>query len=381
MTSMTNLMWFEKWEFVSRLARIQTVLVKRGLDALLAFQPETITWATGHYTRAYTGYQVVLIPREGEPVLICRNVSRFYAENTVAIGSVEYWRDGQDRDALTLSVIRKHLGTPRALGIELNSWVLNPLRFEALVQSLTPAKLVDVGKDMANLRLIKSPAEIEYQRLAARAAEAAMEAALAAARPGANELDVAAAAASALILAGSDTPGPGVLSSGERARHLHGGYMSRRLEEGDTLQYEPTPHARHYNARFMRTIKVGRASKTEIENAEKLIAVQDKALAAVAPGVPASVPDRIYREGILATGLTDQYTNKTFYSVGLLMNPTDAEPLEATPEAEWHFAPGMTFHSYLLVDGFGMSETIVVTATGVERLTTFRRHLLESGSI
>ncbi len=378
---MTNLMWFEKREFVSRLARIQAVLEERGLDALLAFQPETITWATGHYTRAYTGYQVALIPREGEPVLICRNVSRFYAEKTVALGSVEYWRDGQDRDALTLAVIRKHLGSPKALGIELNSWVLNPLRFGALVKSLAPARLEDVGKDIASLRLIKSPAEIDYQRHAARAAEAAMEAALRTARPGANELDVAAAAASALILAGSDTPGPGVLSSGERARHLHGGYMSRRLEEGDTLQYEPTPHVRHYNARFMRTIKVGRASKIEIGNAERLIAVQDKAIAAVAPGVPASVPDRIYREGILATGLTEQYTNKTFYSVGLLMNPTDAEPLEATPEATWHFAPGMTFHSYLLVDGFGMSETITVTATGVERLTNFRRHLLESGSV
>lgn len=381
MTSMTNLMWFEKREFVSRLARIQTVLAERGLDALLAFQPETITWATGHFTRAYTGYQVALIPLAGEPVLICRNVSRYYAENTVAVGRIEYWRDGQDRDALALSVVREHLGSPKALGIELNSWVLNPLRFEGLVKSLAPARLVDVGKDMASLRLIKSPAEIAYQRHAARAAEAAMEAALTAARPGANELDVAAAAASALILAGSDTPGPGVLSSGERARHLHGGYISRRLEEGDTLQYEPTPHVRHYNARFMRTIKVGRASKTEIENAEKLIAVQDKAIAAVAPGVPASVPDRIYREGIMATGLTDQYTNKTFYSVGLLMNPTDAEPLEATPEASWHFAPGMTFHSYLLVDGFGMSETIAVTATGVERLTNFRRSLLESGSV
>jgi Xaa-Pro dipeptidase len=41
----------------------------------------------------------------------------------------------------------------------------------------------------------------------------------------------------------------------------------------------------------------------------------------------------------------------------------------------------MTFHSYLLVDGFGMSETIAVTATGVERLTNFRRSLLESGSV
>ena len=373
---MTSLMWFEKREFVSRLARIQTVLAERGLDALLAFQPETITWATGHFTRAYTGYQVALIPREGEPVLICRNVSRYYAENTVAVGSIEYWRDGQDRDALTLSVIRKHLGSPKSLGIELNSWVLNPLRFEGLVKSLDPARLVDVGKDMASLRLIKSRAEIEYQRRAARAAEAAMEAALTAARPGANELDVAAAAASALILAGSDTPGPGVLSSGERARHLHGGYMSRRLEEGDTLQYEPTPHVRHYNARFMRTIKVGRASKTEIENAEKLIAVQDKAIAAVAPGVPASVPDRIYREGILATGLTDHYTNKTFYSIGLMMPPVGGEPLEAAPGCTWTFEPGMTFHTYVLADSFGFSETISITKDGYERLTNFPRELI-----
>jgi Xaa-Pro dipeptidase len=376
---MSNLMWFEKHEFESRLARVQAALKERGLDALIAFQPETITWTTGHFTRAYTGYQVALIPQSGEPTVICRNVSQYYAEKTSAFGDIVYWRDGEDRDALLLRVLRERLRSPAKFAIEMNCWALNPLRYAALKAALAPSQLVDAGAMTASLRLIKSPAEIAYQRRAALAAEAAMDAALAAARPGRDELDVAAAAASALILAGSDTPGPGVLSSGERAMHLHGGYMSRRLEEGDTVQYEPTPHVRYYNARFMRTIKVGRASSEEMKNAEKLIAVQDRAIAAVAPGVPASVPDRIYREGILATGLVRQYTNKTFYSVGLLMNPTDAEPLEATPEADWTFAPGMTFHSYLLVNGFGMSETIAVTATGVERLTNYRRALLVSG--
>jgi Xaa-Pro dipeptidase len=377
---MLDLMWFDRAEFLSRLDRVQKAIGALDLDALIAFQPETITWTTGHYTRAYSGYQVAIIPRRGEPTLICRNVSKYYADKTCAFADVVCWRDGEDRLALTLRTLQDRLPGARRLGVEMDSWVLHHSRLAALHAGLAPAELVDVGAMPARLRLIKSPAEIAYQRTAARAAEAAMRAAVAAALPGADEVDVAAAAAAALIRSGSDTPGPGVLSSGERARHLHGGYMRRRLEHGDTLQYEPTPHTRHYNARFMRTIKIGAASAAERAMAEALIAVQDRAIAAVAPGVPATVPDRIYREGIVGTALVPAYTNKTFYSVGLLMHPTDAEPLEATPEAEWCFEPGMTFHSYLLVNGFGMSETILVTPTGVERLTGFPRALLVGGT-
>jgi Xaa-Pro dipeptidase len=91
------------------------------------------------------------------------------------------------------------------------------------------------------------------------------------------------------------------------------------------------------------------------------------------------VPDGQYREGIISSGLADQYTNKTFYSVGMLMDPTDAEPLEANPLATWSFEVGMTFHSYLLVKDFGFSETILVTEEGYERLTKYPRKLIVSG--
>ena len=92
-------------------------------------------------------------------------------------------------------------------------------------------------------------------------------------------------------------------------------------------------------------------------------------------GVPASVPDAIYRDGVLSAGLRETYKNKTFYSVGLLLQPSGGETLEAAPGCDWSFEAGMTFHTYVLARGFGMSETIATTDDGYERLTNFPRQL------
>jgi Xaa-Pro dipeptidase len=202
-----------------------------------------------------------------------------------------------------------------------------------------------------------------------------MQAALDTARAGVSEREVGAAIVAAMIRAGSDHPGPGPLSSGERAFHLHGGFSDRVLRRGDTLQCETTPAVKHHHARFMRTIKIGAASQLEEAKLQAIIEVQDTALAAVRSGVAASIPDAIYRDGILGRGLRKDYTNKTFYSIGLMMPPVGGEALEAAPGATWTFEPGMVFHTYVLADSFGFSETIAITETGFERLTQFPRRL------
>ena len=70
-------------------------------------------------------------------------------------------------------------------------------------------------------------------------------------------------------------------------------------------------------------------------------ASKTKALAAVSPGVPASVPDRIYRARLAETGAWRRnYPMKTFYGVGLLLPPSGGEGPEATPEAAWAFCGG-----------------------------------------
>jgi len=367
--------WFDPSEYRARLLRVQAALKARGLDALLAFQPETVTWITGFFTRGYGSFQFAIIPAEGEPTLFCRDVEEYYLDATCVFSDRVMWNDSDDRIALAARTIAARIGKSAAIGVEMGAWVLNAQRWQAIRAELGGVRLVDETDLVATMRLIKSPGEITYQRGAARAAEAGMQAAIDSAGIGVSEREMAAEICAAMIRAGSDLPGPGVMSSGERAFHLHGGYSDRVLERGDIVQIETTPNCRHYHARFMRPIRVAEATDADHRMVETLISIQDAAMATVAAGVAATVPDAIYRDGVLSAGLRDTYTNKTFYSVGLLLQPSGGEPLEAHPGADWSFQTGMVFHTYVLAQGFGMSETIAVTETGYDRLTNFSRQL------
>lgn len=367
--------WFDVPEYRARLARVQAGLKERGLDALLAFQPETVTWVTGYFTRGYGTFQFAIIPAEGEPTLFCRDVEEYYLDATCVFPDRVMWTDGDDRNQLAALTIAGRLKGAQAIGVELGAWVLNAQRWDAIREVLPAMRIEDQSLMVPTMRFIKSPAEIAYQRQAAKAAEAGMQAAIASARVGASEREMAAEVCAAMIRAGSDLPGPGVMSSGERACHLHGGYSDRILQHGDIVQIETTPNVKHYHARFMRPIRVAEASDADYRLAEKLIDIQDAALSQVRAGVAATVPDAVYRDGVLSAGLRETYTNKTFYSVGLLLQPNGGEPLEAHPGADWTFQEDMVFHTYVLARGFGMSETIRVTADGHERLTNFPRQL------
>jgi Xaa-Pro dipeptidase len=367
--------WFDRDEYQARLARVQTALHERGLDGLLAFQPETVTWVTGFFTRGYGSFQLAVIPTKGAPVLVCRDVEEFYLDATSIFPDRAMWTDSDDPITVAAEAIRKCLSDKARIGVEMLAWPLSAGRLEALRSALPACRFEDESALVGGMRLIKSPAEITWQRQAASAAEAGMQAAVDSAGVGVSEREMAAEICAAMIRAGSDLPGPGVMSSGERAFHLHGGYSDRILERGDLVQIETTPNVRHYHARFMRPIRVASADDEDHRIVERLITIQDRALAEVRPGVPADLPDRLYRDGVLSAGLRETYTNKTFYSVGLLLQPSGGEPLEAAPGCSWCFEPGMTFHTYLLARGFGMSETIVITENGHERLTNFPRRL------
>ena len=367
--------WFGRDEYEARLARVQATLRERGLDGLLAFQPETVTWVTGFFTRGYGSFQLAIIPADGEPTLVCRDVEAFYLDATSVFPDRALWTDSDDPIAIAAAAIENRIAKAARVGIELQAWPLSAGRYTALQSALPGFRFADESALVSRMRLIKSPAEIAWQRRAGKAAEAGMQAAIDSVGVGVSEREMAAEICAAMIRAGSDLPGPGVMSSGERAFHLHGGYSDRSLERGDMVQIETTPNVRHYHARFMRPIRVAEATDEDHRIVEQLITIQDRALAEVRPGVPARIPDAVYREGVLSAGIRETYTNKTFYSVGLLLQPSGGEGLEAAPGCDWSFAEDMTFHTYVLARGFGMSETIAVTAEGYERLTRFPRRL------
>jgi Xaa-Pro dipeptidase len=369
-------LWFPRAAYERRVGEVQRRLTELDADVFIAILPESVTYLTGFYTRGYAAFQIAVVPRAGEPVTVFRDVELYHFEKTSAFAGRRTWKDGEDPIDPAARVIRELAGSGQRLAFEANAWPLNLALARRMMTALPQAAWIDASSLVADMRLIKSPAEISYQRRAGRAAEAGMSAALARAAPGISERELAAAVCAAMIEAGSDVAGPGVLASGEAACHLHGSYGDRRLDRGDTVQLEVTPAVRHYHARFMRPIKLVSATDAERHAAEQLVAIQDAALAEVAPGRSVAGADQVYREGVREAGLAATYTNKTFYSIGLMFPPRSAEPLEAAPGSTWRFEAGMVFHTYVIAGDLGISETIAVSEKGYERLTTFDRELL-----
>ena len=58
MSEQTISSWFTTQEYRTRLTKIQNELKNATLTDLLPSNPETITWTTGYYTKAYTGFQL-----------------------------------------------------------------------------------------------------------------------------------------------------------------------------------------------------------------------------------------------------------------------------------------------------------------------------------
>ena len=64
-------------------------------------------------------------------------------------------------------------------------------------------------------------------------------------------------------------------------------------------------------------------------------------------------------------------TTASGYSTGIGFPPRTAEwdALDFNEHEDWEIKEGMVFHMLALACGFGISETVAVTASGIERLT------------
>ncbi len=160
------------------------------------------------------------------------------------------------------------------------------------------------------LRLRKSPAELERLREAARISAEAHELARQVARPGLNERQVQAVIEHHFLEQGARGPAYGsIVAGGDNACVLHYTANNAPLGDGDLLLIDAgCSLADYYNGDITRTFPVnGRFSGEQRELYALVLAAQEAAVAAVRPGATAEgVHDtavRVLVEGLLELGL------------------------------------------------------------------------------
>jgi Xaa-Pro dipeptidase len=90
--------------------------------------------------------------------------------------------------------------------------------------------------------------------------------------------------------------------------------------------------------------------------------------------------DAILRNGLVKAGIRNEYENVTGYMLGLYGRTPRSSDFSHVflPTSQWRLKTGMVFHMYTSADGIGISETVLVTDTGGERLTQSPREVLVS---
>lgn len=370
---------FPPSEFLERIALVQSDLKNRGLRGALIFDPENMYWLTGFQTIGYFTFQAMYIHPDRLPTVITRIVNRDMALALPTIGDVVAVQDTEDHCDQVIAFLSSQ--PAGSTGLNCTSRHLNVSDYRRLIA--TGLTFEDWDGVIEAERIIKTPAQLDAMRRAARAVEAGMDAALGTIAPGRTDNDVAAALYHGSIAAGSEYIGhPPMVVSGARSELCFALWKRRVIEPGDVVLLEGAACIDRYHVMMSRSAVVGRPTDEQRATADALIGILETAVETIKPGETAGEVDRRCRAGIQKLGLDKFYKSRLAYGIGIGFPPNWAEGhiYAIRPDDPMIIRENMTFHIIptMFRPGFGMaiSDSVRVTRTGCEVLTQYPRDLV-----
>ena len=185
----------------AKLDRVRALMAEEELDALVVRAPDNVLYLTNFWPMK--GYDAVVFPAQGEPVLICLEASADDAERAAWTTAVRFFAGYDSSDprpptARTLDLARAAAADFERVGLELSlgtqasdRMVGEPTTYTRSWFDAFPGA-VDATSLLATARASKTEQEIERIGIANAIAAAAMEHVARELRPGMKESDAAA---------------------------------------------------------------------------------------------------------------------------------------------------------------------------------------------
>jgi len=335
---------------------------------------------------------MLVVPVDAPPIVITPLMETEMVSAMTWVDNIVSWEDSGQRSwhRLLGTEIRQHLGDdPAAI------WIEKPY-VPALVrnyfdETFRNADLLDISPILGAMRMIKSPLEIEVMRQAGQIAGAMMAAAHQSLQAGAHEYESALAvidagtraAAGFLTASGWErfvSPmihNLQILQSGRDSSMVHRRASVKTYDRGDPVYFCFCNMAqfKQYKLGFDRMFHIGDISPAASAVQQAAIDAQQAAIAAIRPGVAAediaAAANEIYQQSGYETGY------RTGRSIGVAY--LEAPELKAGDKTI--LQPGMTFavDGGISIDGElagRIGDSIVVTETGCDYLTDYRREIM-----
>ncbi len=384
---MSDHLVFPKAELDGRIAKVRSALADHDLDGVVISVPENIYYLTSLDHWGFFACHMLIVPRDGEMILICRAMERITVENQVKNAKFMGHADDEDPvDYVVMALSELGLSGGR-VGIEKRSLFLTPHIAEAIQERVSSAQWHDASGLVDALRLVKSPLEMDYTRKAASAADAGTLAAIEAIRDGVSDYEISAECHHAMILAGSEYPGFGpFIRPTTRLGEEHTTWRGDVFGKGDAVFLEIAAAYRKYQAPMGRLVYVGDAPYGAEKSAQLAIDGMKAICDAITPGAKAGEAYAAWREVARGAGLNGYERHHCGYLVSIGFPPSwtgGSMVTSLAPNSEMVLKVGMTFHAHSwftntdCVDYF-ISNTVLLTADGAEVLTSSTPETLQA---
>lgn len=357
-------------ERAERRDRARRLMEEAGIDAVFIEPGATLTYfADVRWGRSERTFGM-LLPRRGEPVIICPAFEKERAENSVRDRfEIRVWQEDESPFALIGAVMRDRGRATGRLALEESTRYFVA---DGLGRDAGALDLVSGDPITHRCRGIKSAHEIEIMRFANRLTVEAIDAAFASLRDGTTQRELGRNIRAAFERLGFGG-GWALTLIGESSAYPHGSDNPAPLRDGDVVLVDTGTSVHGYQSDITRTTVFGTPSDEARTVFGLVREAQARALEFAAPGRTCGEVDAVARQVIADGGYGpgfEYFTHRLGHGIGL----EGHEWPYLVGNSRIVLEPGMTFSDEPGIYQYGkfgvrLEDIIVITESGAEMLT------------
>lgn len=335
-----------------------------GADAFLAWSPVSMGYLHGLFESGHERFMAMAVRHTGEVRLICPALTATQA-GRCGVADIRPWKDGED-PLVHFRELAADWGLRSAI-VAVDDEL--PAQMLLAMQTELPAALFKPGSAiLSNLMRVKDADELDAMRRAARIADAAYPAALAALRPGMTEVQLEGVLRSEMLRLGGK-PTFAIVAAGALGAEPHHHSDETAIRAGDVVILDFGCEVEGYQSDITRVAACGKAPEEAHRVYEIVLASHRAGRAAARPGATCGSVDAASRRVIEEAGYGEAFFHRTGHGIGMRGHE---EPY-IVAGSEVALEPGHCFSvepGIYLAGRFGVriENIVTVTADGCESL-------------
>ena len=385
-------MSFTKDEYKERLKKTKQSMQQKGIELLISQDTNNMNYLTGYDAWSFYYSQCVLVHVDlEEPICFVRAqdaggayIKTYLKKENIIVYKEKYIHTWPTHpyDAL-IDFIKQRKWEKSNIGVEMDSHYFTAFCYEKLKQGLPNANIKDSKRLVNWVRLIKSDAEINLMKGAAKISENAMKVAMDSINPGVRQCDAVAEIQRALFRGTPEIGGEYasiavLLPTGKGTSASHLTATDEKFVKGEATVVELSGVTKRYHCPMARTVHLGKPEQKKIDAMKATNEALDEGIAATKPGNTANdVAQKFW-------SVLDKYNikkeSRTGYSIGIGYPPDWGEHTLNIYKGDMTvLQPNVCFHMIAVMQfgdwGVEASESVRVTERGSELFCNFSRDL------